>query len=159
MMKVFDVLTQLGPVVMLPIIITLFGLLFRLSFGKALRAGVTIGVGFAGINIVIGYFWGAIAPVAEALAKNTGSTLTVIDLGWPSAAALLGVVLCAYYGLGSFGRKRFDACFELDENPERRYLEFLGRHVVRADCVLSYPKCWRRDYGKCNRNGSCDFPG
>jgi PTS system galactitol-specific IIC component len=89
MMKVFDVLTQLGPVVMLPIIITLFGLLFRLSFGKALRAGVTIGVGFAGINIVIGYFWGAIAPVAEALAKNTGSTLTVIDLGWPSAAAVV----------------------------------------------------------------------
>ena len=39
MMKVFDVLTQLGPVVMLPIIITLFGLLFRLSFGKALRPG------------------------------------------------------------------------------------------------------------------------
>jgi PTS system galactitol-specific IIC component len=88
MMKVFNVLTSLGPVVMLPIIITFFGLLFRLSFGKALRAGVTIGIGFAGINIVIGYFWGAIAPVAEALATNTGSTLTVIDLGWPSAAAV-----------------------------------------------------------------------
>lgn len=88
MMKVFQILTNLGPVVMLPIIITLFGLLFRLSFGKALRAGVTIGIGFAGINIVIGYFWGAIAPVAEALVNNTGSTLTVIDLGWPSAAAV-----------------------------------------------------------------------
>lgn len=88
MMQIFNALTSLGPVVMLPIIITLFGLLFRLSFGKALRAGVTIGIGFAGINIVIGYFWGAIAPVAEALVKNTGSNLTVIDLGWPSAAAV-----------------------------------------------------------------------
>lgn len=88
MMQIFNALTSLGPVVMLPIIITLFGLLFRLSFGRALRAGVTIGIGFAGINIVIGYFWGAIAPVAEALVKNTGSNLTVIDLGWPSAAAV-----------------------------------------------------------------------
>lgn len=87
-MEIFSILTSLGPIVMLPIIITLFGLLFRLGFGKAFRSGVTIGIGFAGINIVIGYFWGAIAPVAEALVKNAGFELTVIDLGWPAASAV-----------------------------------------------------------------------
>ncbi|MDD4666178.1 MAG: PTS galactitol transporter subunit IIC [Clostridia bacterium] len=87
-MKFFTILTSLGPTVMLPVIITLFGLLFRLGLGKAFRAGVTIGIGFAGINIVIGYFWGAIAPVAEALANNAGFELTVIDLGWPAASAV-----------------------------------------------------------------------
>ena len=87
-MNFLSVLTSLGPIVMLPIIITIFGLIFRQGFGKAFRSGVTIGIGFAGINIVIGYFWGTIAPVAEALVKNAGFELNIIDMGWPATSSV-----------------------------------------------------------------------
>jgi PTS system galactitol-specific IIC component len=47
-------ITSLGASVVLPVFITLFGLLLGLKFTKAFRARITIGVGFVGINLVIG---------------------------------------------------------------------------------------------------------
>ncbi|HHY70382.1 MAG TPA: PTS galactitol transporter subunit IIC [Thermoanaerobacterales bacterium] len=87
-MNFLSVLTSLGPTVVLPIIITLVGLIFRQGFGKAIRSGITIGIGFAGINMVFGFFWGTIAPVAESLVKNAGFKLNVIDMGWPATSSV-----------------------------------------------------------------------
>lgn len=41
-----------GAVVMLPIVMTILGLVFRVPFGKSLKAGVTIGIGFAGLSVM-----------------------------------------------------------------------------------------------------------
>jgi len=49
----FRTIQDAGAVVMLPIIITIFGMIFRLSFAKAFRSGLTVAIGFAGINLVI----------------------------------------------------------------------------------------------------------
>lgn len=87
-MAILEFLTGVGPMVFLPIIFTLLGLLFRQKVGKALRAGLTIGIGFAGINLVIGFFWNAVAPVVEALVGAYGFHLDIIDLGWPAAASV-----------------------------------------------------------------------
>ena len=48
---------DLGPTVMMPIIITLMGLIFRQRVSKAIRSGLTVGMGFAGIFLVIALFW------------------------------------------------------------------------------------------------------
>lgn len=81
-------ITDLGPSVVLPVLITLFGLALGLKFGKAFRAGVTIGVGFIGINLVIGLLGGQVGPAAKAMAENFGVKLSVVDVGWPSSAAI-----------------------------------------------------------------------
>lgn len=81
-------LTDLGPSVVLPIIITIFGLALGLKFGKAFRAGITIGVGFIGINLVIGLLGGQVGPAAQAMATNFGVKLSIVDVGWPSSAAI-----------------------------------------------------------------------
>ncbi|CAL8969110.1 PTS system galactitol-specific EIIC component [Propionicimonas sp. T2.31MG-18] len=81
-------ITTLGPTVVLPIIITIFGLVLGLSFSKAFRAGVTIGVGFIGINLVIGLLGGQVGPAAKAMAENFGVHLSTVDVGWPSSAAI-----------------------------------------------------------------------
>ena len=47
---------DLGPTVMMPIIITLMGLIFRQRVSKAIRSGLTVGMGFAGIFLVIALF-------------------------------------------------------------------------------------------------------
>ncbi|ATG55983.1 PTS sugar transporter subunit IIC [Brachybacterium ginsengisoli] len=81
-------LNTLGPSVVLPVLITLFGLLLGLKLGKSFRAGVTIGIGFIGINLVIGLLGSQVAPAATGMAEGLGVTLDVVDVGWPSSAAI-----------------------------------------------------------------------
>lgn len=81
-------INTLGPSVVLPVLITIFGLILGLPFSKAFRAGVTIGIGFIGINLVIGLLSSQVSPAAEGMAANFGVTLDIIDVGWPSSAAI-----------------------------------------------------------------------
>ena len=81
-------LTARGPSVVLPVLITVFGLILGLPFGKSFRAGVTIGIGFIGINLVIGLLGSQVAPAAAGMAQGIGVTLDVVDVGWPSSAAI-----------------------------------------------------------------------
>lgn len=83
-----NVLSSLGASVVLPIIIFIMGLILGAKPGRAFRAGVTIGIAFVGINLVIGLMWTNLTNVAQAMVERTGANLTVVDVGWPSAAAI-----------------------------------------------------------------------
>lgn len=83
-----SVTDTLGPTVMLPIIIFVVAWVLGAKPGKAFRAGVTIGVAFIGINLVIGLMWTSLSDVAQAIVTNTGVQRDVVDVGWPSAAAI-----------------------------------------------------------------------
>ena len=61
-MTVFNAIMNAGVYVMLPIIITLLSLLFGLKLSKAFKAGVTIAIGFAGINLVVQLMKDQLAP-------------------------------------------------------------------------------------------------
>jgi PTS system galactitol-specific IIC component len=82
------ILSALGATVVLPIIIFLLGLILGAKPGKAFRSGVTIGVAFVGINLVIGLMWTNLSSTAQAIVQRTGTSLSVVDVGWPSAAAI-----------------------------------------------------------------------
>lgn len=83
-----DFILGLGPSVMLPIIMTIFGVILGQGFKKSFRAGMTIGIGFVGINLVIGLFFSALGPAAKALVESVGIKLDVLDVGWPIGAAI-----------------------------------------------------------------------
>lgn len=87
LLGVVQYILGLGPTVMLPLAITLIGLAFGQSFKKAFKSGVTIGIGFVGINLVIGLLVNNLGPAAQAMVARFGLSLNVIDGGWPSAAA------------------------------------------------------------------------
>lgn len=78
----------LGPTVLLPIVIFVIALLLGAKAGRAFRAAVTIGVAFIGINLVLGLMLGSIGDVAKAIVTNTGIHRDIVDVGWPSAAAI-----------------------------------------------------------------------
>lgn len=86
--KGFQYVVDMGPSVMMPIIIFLLGLLFRLGAGRALRSGLTVGFGFVGINLVIGLFFDYMAPAASAMVERFGLQLNALDVGWPAGAAI-----------------------------------------------------------------------
>ena len=87
-MGILNYIVDLGPQVMMPIIITIFGLILGAKFGKALRAGLPVGVGFIALNLVIGLLGGSLGPAAQEMVTRLGLNLTIIDVGWPAAAAI-----------------------------------------------------------------------
>jgi galactitol PTS system EIIC component len=78
----------LGPPVMMPIIITLLGLALRQGFVKSFRAGLTVGVGFIAIGLVVGLLIDVVGPNAMAFASVLGRRLDILDVGWPMGAAV-----------------------------------------------------------------------
>jgi PTS system galactitol-specific IIC component len=86
--EIINYIVGLGSSVMMPIVITLIGLIMGAKPGKAIRAGLTVGVGFIGLNLVIGMLGGNLGPAVQQMVTNYGLSLTVIDVGWPAAAAI-----------------------------------------------------------------------
>ncbi|MCT3280790.1 PTS galactitol transporter subunit IIC [Lactiplantibacillus plantarum] len=90
-MKVLSDVVQsiinVGPSVMLPVIIFIVGLIFRVKPGKALTSGITVGIGMIGINLVINLLTTSVGPAAQAMVKRFGFHLTIIDAGWPAVSA------------------------------------------------------------------------
>lgn len=84
----FGYINALGATVMMPIIICLLGIIMGAGFGKSLRAGLTVGVGFVGLNLVTGLMGNTLGPAVQEMVTRFGLSLTVIDVGWPSAAAI-----------------------------------------------------------------------
>lgn len=87
-MNFLQYIVDLGPSVMLPLVIMIIGLCLRQGFGKSLMSGLTIGVGFVGIGLVIGLLTNNLGPAASDMAKHFGVGLNVIDLGWPGTSPM-----------------------------------------------------------------------
>jgi len=74
---------DLGPAVMMPIILSLFALALRQGAARSLRAGLTIGVGFIGIGLVLKLLVDTVGPEARSFSSALGLKLDVLDVGWP----------------------------------------------------------------------------
>jgi PTS system, IIc component len=73
----------------MPIVLTILGCILGAGFGKSLRAGLTVGVGFIGLGLVINSLLGTtLSPAVQEMVNRFGLSLTVVDVGWPAAAAI-----------------------------------------------------------------------
>jgi len=88
LLNVVQYILNLGPTVMLPLTITIIGMIFGQGFKKAFRSGITIGIGFVGINLVIGLLTTNLGGAAQQMVTRYGLHLNIIDVGWPAAAAI-----------------------------------------------------------------------
>lgn len=87
---------SLGNTVTLPIVIAILGMVLGMRWTRAIRAGVIVGIGFIGINLVVGLLLDSLGPAAFAMTERLGLQLTAIDLGFaPAAAIALGTVVGA----------------------------------------------------------------
>jgi len=87
-MFIIEYILDLGPIVMLPLIIFILGLVLRQGIGKSLRSGIMVGVGFVGVNLVIGLLTDNLGPAAQQMAERFNLGLSVVDVGWPGAAPM-----------------------------------------------------------------------
>ncbi|MDT2659789.1 PTS transporter subunit IIC [Enterococcus hulanensis] len=87
-MHFIQLILDLGASVMMPLIILLLGLVVRMKPIKALRAGLTVGVGFIGINLITGTMGGYMTPIIEGLQKQWSLSLDTYDMGWPVSSGI-----------------------------------------------------------------------
>lgn len=87
-MAILQWFVDLGASVMLPILLFIFGMILGAKPAKAFKAGITVGIGFIGLNLVIGLLSDSLGPAAQAMVENFGFSLKTIDVGWPAAAAI-----------------------------------------------------------------------
>lgn len=78
---------NMGSSVVLPIIMFIVGIVFRVPLKKAIISGLTVGIGMIGINLVINLLTTSVGPAAQAMVERFGLNLTIIDAGWPTVAA------------------------------------------------------------------------
>ncbi|WP_404452053.1 PTS galactitol transporter subunit IIC [Virgibacillus necropolis] len=93
-MEVLHWFVDLGASVMLPILIFIFALILGTKPKKAFYSGLTVGIGFVGLNLVIALLTTSLGQAAKAMVDNFGFDLHTLDVGWPAAAAIsYGTVL------------------------------------------------------------------
>ncbi|AWM75337.1 PTS galactitol transporter subunit IIC [Lactobacillus kullabergensis] len=80
-------ISGLGPMVMMPIVIFILGIIFKVKMGTLIKSSLTIGVGFAGVNIVINWFVQQVGPSVHLMVKHWGIQTSIMDVGWPARAA------------------------------------------------------------------------
>jgi PTS system galactitol-specific IIC component len=77
----FGWINSLGATVMLPIALFLIGLAFRVKAGSAFVNALKVGIGFFGLNVMIGVVAQNIGPLASAIVERTGLHLSIPDVG------------------------------------------------------------------------------
>ena len=86
MEQVFSYIISLGAAVMMPILFTIIGLCIGMKFGKALKSGLYVGVGFVGLNVVTKLLTDNFTSPLENISDLYQLALKVFDMGWPAAA-------------------------------------------------------------------------
>ncbi|MBR1388919.1 MAG: PTS sugar transporter subunit IIC [Prevotella sp.] len=88
MEQVFSYIISLGASVMMPILFTIIGLCIGLKFGKSLKSGLYVGVGFVGLGIVTALLTNNFGDPLSEISRLYDLQLGVFDMGWPAAAAV-----------------------------------------------------------------------
>lgn len=88
MEQVFSYIIGLGAAVMMPILFTILGLCIGIKFGKALKSGLLVGVGFVGLSVVTGLLTSSLGGPLKSMTEIYNLQLGIFDMGWPAAASV-----------------------------------------------------------------------
>ena len=88
MEAVFSYIIVLGAAVMMPIIFTILGVCIGIKFGKALKSGLLVGVGFVGLSVITALLTDSLGDPLKKVTEIYGLSLGIFDMGWPAAASV-----------------------------------------------------------------------
>jgi PTS system galactitol-specific IIC component len=80
----------LGSTTIVPIILIIMALCFQVPWKKAVRGGVTTGVGLAGLFLVVNLIIASLQPAVQDLATRLGVSKTLVDVNWADAGIAWG---------------------------------------------------------------------
>ena len=88
MEQVFSYIIGLGAAVMMPILFTILGVCIGIKFGKALKSGLLVGVGFVGLSVVTALLTSSMGAPLKTMTEIYDLHLGIFDMGWPAAASV-----------------------------------------------------------------------
>lgn len=88
MEQVFSYIIGLGASVMMPVLFTILGVCIGIKFGKALKNGLLVGVGFVGLSVVTSLLTSSLGGPLKKVTEIYGLSLGIFDMGWPAAASV-----------------------------------------------------------------------
>ena len=80
----------LGSSLIVMIVLIILGLVFRVGWQKAVRGGITTGVGLAGLFLVVNVIISALQPAVAEMATRFGMEKTLVDVNWADAGIAWG---------------------------------------------------------------------
>ncbi|MBA5850692.1 PTS maltose transporter subunit IIABC [Clostridium sp. cel8] len=86
-LDVLNYIAALGPMVMMPIIILIIGIIARLKRGTLIKSALLVGIGFAGVNITVNFFIESVGPAIQTMVKLWNLKTDIMDVAWPARAA------------------------------------------------------------------------
>jgi len=81
MEQIFSYIISFGASVMMPILFTIIGLCIGMNFGKALRSGLFVGVGFVGLGVVTALLTTNFNTPLSSISDFYHLQLNVFDMG------------------------------------------------------------------------------
>lgn len=94
----FKTISDLGAAVLLPVVIAILGLVFRMKVGQAIKSGLLVGIGFQGLSLVVTLLVTTINPVIEYY-KKMGHGYTTIDIGFAAVGGASWTVPFAVFSI------------------------------------------------------------
>ncbi len=79
---------DMGTSAMLPLVIAVLSIIVGVKVGKAIRAGLMVGVGFVGLDLIVTLMNENLGPAAQKMSENFGLSLNVVDIGWPGMSPI-----------------------------------------------------------------------
>ena len=92
---IFSSISGLGKYVMVPLMVAIIGIAFKCNVNKAIKGGMTVGIGLFGLDLALSLVGSYLGPVAMALVEKANLSLDAIDVGW---TALSGIAFATEIG-------------------------------------------------------------
>lgn len=98
LLNFFQGFVNLGAAVMLPVVIAILGLFFRMKFGQAVKAGLLVGIGFQGLSLAVNLLTTTIQPVMDYY-EEMGSGYDVLEIGFAALGGASWTVPFAVFAI------------------------------------------------------------
>lgn len=85
---IFNPIIALGAAPVMLIVLTVFALIVRVKFPRALEGGIRLAIALTGISAIIGLLTTAFATALTEFVKSTGIELSITDVGWAPLATI-----------------------------------------------------------------------
>lgn len=85
---VFTTISGLGKYLMVPLMVALIGIAFKCNINKAIKGGITVGIGLFGLDLALTIVTNYLGPVATGLVGQANLNLDVIDVGWTALSGI-----------------------------------------------------------------------
>ena len=116
----------LGAPIFVPIIMIAGSIMVGMKIKDAISSGITLGVAFTGMNLLISFMKDSITPAAQAIMTSTGISLPLLTADGAPCYHIMGMALCISHVSAFDSSQCSDDSSQQDKYHQRRFMECMA---------------------------------